>query len=88
VTVLYSLHRDVYKLPSAGVDLWLSVQVYPLAYLAEAGNTPVRVPTADGRGCRRAYRNWAIIAPGMTAAIPADDPLVVDYLRQVKAEEL
>ncbi len=88
VTILYSLYRDVYKIPSAGVDLWLSVQVYPPRDLGSFASSVGMAETVDGKGWRRAYRNWAIIAPGATAAIPADDPLVVDYLRQVKAEEL
>jgi hypothetical protein len=88
VTVVYSLYRDVYKIPSAGVDLWLSVHVYPVS---DTGSFAISVgiaQTANGKGWRRAYRNWTIIAPGATAAIPADDPLIVDYLRQVKVEEL
>jgi hypothetical protein len=88
VTILYSLHRDVYKIPSAGIDLWLSVQVYRPSDLGSFSSSVSIMHTADSKGWRRAYRNWAIIAPGATATIPADDPMVVDYLRQVKAQEL
>jgi hypothetical protein len=89
VTVLYSRHRDVYKLPSCGKDLWLSVEVYLLSDFGRAGGSSVgAAQTADGRAWRRLYRNWSIIVPGQTTAIPADDPLVVDYMRQVEAERL
>jgi hypothetical protein len=86
VTILYSLHREVYKIPSAGVDLWMSVQIYPPSDLGSFASSVGIAQTADGKGWRRAYRNWAIITPGATAAIPADDALVVDYLRRAKAE--
>jgi hypothetical protein len=88
VTIVYSLYRDVYKIPSAGFDLWLSVHVYPLADIGSFASDIGIAQTGNGKGWRRVYRNWAIIAPGATASIPADDPLVVDYLRQVKGEEL
>ena len=82
VTVLYSLAGDVYLIPSANVDLWLSVQVdaepHPGAVVQAAG----------GRGWRRAYRAVHVICAGHSVVLPADDPLVEDYLRQVKAEEL
>jgi hypothetical protein len=80
VTILYSLHRDVYKIPSANADLWLSVQVDVQRHPGAA------VHTADGRGWRRAYRARNVIYAGATAAIPADNPLVVDYLKQVRTE--
>jgi hypothetical protein len=87
VTVLYSAHRDVYKVPSCRADLWLSVQVYPsIDYDVAKGASVGQI--ADGRAWRRAYRGWAVIQPGQAVTLPADDPLVVDYLRQAKAEEL
>jgi hypothetical protein len=80
VTVLYSIVGDVYKVPSANADLWLSVQVDAEPHPGAA------VQTADGRGWRRAYCAVHLIYAGQSVALPADDPLVVDYLRQVKAE--
>ena len=82
VTVLYSLVGDVYKVPSANVDLWLSVQVDTEPHPGAA------VQTTEGKGWRRAYRAVHVICAGHSVALPADDPLVEDYLRQVKAEEL
>jgi hypothetical protein len=80
VTILYSIHRDVYRIPSANADLWLSVAVDAEPHPGAA------VQTAEGKGWRRAYRTRNVIYAGPTAAIPADNPLVIDYLRQVKAE--
>ena len=80
VTVLYSIVGDVYKVPSANVDLWLSVQVDAEPHPGAA------VQTADGSGWRRAYCAVHVIYAGRSVALAADDPLVVDYLRQVKAE--
>jgi len=82
VTVLYSAHRDIYKVPRCRTDLWLSVQIY-----SSPDNHEV-VQAARGNVWRRAYRGWAVIQPGQAVTLPADDPLVVDYLGQAKAEEL
>jgi len=81
VTVLYSSPgRNLYKLPSIGVDLWLSVQVYELADFGRSGGRGVGAArTADEKGWRRAYRYWSIIQPGDITTLPADDPLVLDY---------
>jgi len=84
VTVLYSEHRDLYKLPALGVDLWLSVQVYPMADFGRSGGGNVgAAKTVNGLGWRRSYRNWSIIAPGAVVTLPADDPVVADYANQV-----
>ena len=83
LTVLFSAHRDVYKIPSCRADLWLSVAVYQ-----EDEYNHVKVQTADGRAYRRAYRGSPIFPPAPPVTLPADDPLVVDYLHQAKAEEL
>ena len=84
VSVLYSAHRDVYKVPICRTDLWLSVQVYSI----QDSGSLLWASTADGRAWRRAYRGWIVIQPGNMVTLPADDPLVGDYLHQAKAEEL
>lgn len=84
VSILYSHHRDVYTIRSTGAGFWLSVQVF-----AEQDQRALMfAPTADGRAYRRMYRDWTIIRPGVIVTLPANDPLVVDFLRQVKAQEL
>ncbi|MBV8056080.1 MAG: hypothetical protein JO071_12670 [Deltaproteobacteria bacterium] len=75
MSVLYSARGDVYRIPSTGAEFWLSVEAKP------AGAEHI---VASGR---RYYKGYLIV-PGHVAALPADDPLVVDYLWQVKAEEL
>jgi hypothetical protein len=83
VTILYSVHRDAYKLPHVGKDLWLSVQVCPLEGFGRKGGSHVgAVQTANDRW-RLAYRSRGIIQPGATATIPEDDMMVVDYLTAV-----
>lgn len=82
VTVLYSIHRDVYKVPSAASTFWLSVLTY-----ADADQHP-SVQTADGHAWRRIYTGWTAAQPGAAVTLPMDDPLVVDYLRQTEAERL
>jgi hypothetical protein len=85
VTILYSLHRDIYKLPHAGKDLWLSVEVYPLADFGRKSGSGVGAIKTSNGGWRRAYRNWGIIQPGATATIPADDMMASDYLKALEA---
>jgi hypothetical protein len=82
VTVLYSRHGDVYKLPALGMDLWLSVETHPSFVPSVAA---ISVLTADGKASRRGYRNWSVIEPGRSAALPEEDPLVVDYTATVNA---
>jgi hypothetical protein len=84
VTVLYSVHHDVYKVPSLGVDHWLSVRVYALETF---GVSEFAVRTADRKGWRRLYNNWSIIMPGETVTLPADDPMVVDYAAATGAKK-
>jgi hypothetical protein len=82
VTVLYSLSKDLYRIPSIEKVCWLSVKVYPLPqstlrrddiYLGAS-------ITADGQGWRKAYAiRWRAIVQGDCVTIPVDDPMVKDY---------
>jgi hypothetical protein len=83
VTVLYSRHRDVYRLPTLGFDLWLSVEVHTCVSVPPNLGETVAT-SADGKGYRRAHRGWWMIEPGQSATLPEDDPLVVDYIAAVK----
>jgi hypothetical protein len=83
VTILYSLGRDLYRLPAIDKPCWLSVKVYPMP----AAELPAdqlylgAAITADGRGWRKAYsKAWRGIVGGDHATLPVDDPMVVDYL--------
>jgi hypothetical protein len=76
VSVLYSEHRALYRLPAMDLDIWLSVQVYSLA---DWGANIAAARTTDGKGWRKAYRNWSMIRGASLATLPADDPLVIDY---------
>jgi hypothetical protein len=76
VPVLYSRHRDVYKLPALGINLWLEVEVH----FAEYGMPEGQAITADGKGWRHVHTTWTNdMQHGDSAAIPATDPLTMDY---------
>jgi hypothetical protein len=76
VTVLYSRHRDVYKLPAMSLEMWLSVEVHS----AQFGVPEKMAATADRTGWRHVYTTWVGSMPaGDSAAIPANDPLALDY---------
>jgi len=81
VSVLYSVHRDVYRVPNWTSDLWLSVEVF-----GSATGSGAYLQTADGRGWRLVHHDNYVA--GAVVPYPADDPLVVDYMRLVKAREL
>ncbi len=76
VTVLYSLHRAVYTLPSLGLDMWLSTAVEPITISKPGASS---VTTANECGYRHAYHKWPSIVAGDQVTLPADDPMVLDY---------
>lgn len=86
LTVRYSASRDLYFVAAAvgQKEMWLSVAVYPLeARYRRATNAflgSVRCAEAD-RGFRKAYSTkWSMVAPEGSVTLPANDPLVADYL--------
>lgn len=64
VTVLYSRHGDLFKLPALALNTWMSVQA--------------DVPQADGSRKRHVQNSIAVIA-GARVALPANDPMVQEY---------
>ena len=85
MAVLYSRHRDVYKLPAMGKDLWLSVQVYPLTDFGRKGGATVGAARCADGSWWRAYRSGGMFQGGQTVAVPDDDSMVVDYLRELES---
>jgi len=81
ISVLYSVHRDVYRVPSLGSDLWLSVEIF-----GGTVSSGAYIQTADNKGWRLVYHGNYV--PGAIVPYPADDPLVIDYMRLVKAQKL
>lgn len=82
VTVLYSRHRDLYRVPGMDKACWLSVQTYlpPPTTLAVDVLYLGPSATADGQRWRKAYSlKWRAVMPGDQVTLPANDPLVLDY---------
>jgi hypothetical protein len=84
MTVLYSQHRDLYKLPALGKDFWMSVERRLVINQVMAPGT---AKSADGTARRRVYHNWSSIVPGITVALPETDALVADYVAYAATEE-
>lgn len=83
VSVLYSAHRDCYTLASERYGRWLSVEVQ--ANKPKAGEA---VLTAAGNGYRRVYAAANVLYNSSgRVALPANDPLVIDYLHQQAASK-
>jgi hypothetical protein len=83
VTILYSRGRDLYRVAPYDVSkqMWLSVAKFPLPLPAASSvRTPYLGAIQCAGGWRKAYSvEWSVIQPGLSAALPATDELVIDY---------
>jgi hypothetical protein len=82
VTILYSKDHDLYRVPSIDKPCWLSVKAYelPVVQLAADQIYLGGAMCANGLQWRKAYStSWRSIIAGDRVAVPADDPIVVDY---------
>ena len=82
VTILYSKDRDLYRMPAIDKPCWLTVKTYELPATQLAADAIYLGPSisADGKHWRKAFSSsWRSILTGDRVAIPADDPMVMDY---------
>lgn len=79
VTVLYSMARDVYRVPSMGKPVWLSVHRFSDAETPHDDVFYAISVGADEGTWRKAYKDSPVIVPGDHVTLPADDVLVKDY---------
>jgi len=89
VGVLYSEGHSLYCVPSLVGGFWLSVAVHSFPAPEVRKNIVYfgSVETADHQGWRSAYNRWGFTQGGDTVSLPADDPLVVDYVAAIKILE-
>jgi hypothetical protein len=82
VTILYSLGRDVYRVPTIDKGCWLSVAAYELPPKQLAIGAFYLGPSisADGKHWRKTFStDWKFIVAGDPVTVPVSDPMVVDY---------
>ena len=82
VTILYSKDRDLYRVPAIDKPCWLSVKTYELPAVQLQPDRIYLGPSiaADGKAWRKAFAlTWRSIIAGASVAVPADDPMVLDY---------
>jgi hypothetical protein len=83
MTVVYSQGHDLYRVApyDAAKGMWVSVTKFPMPLPSPlVPRMPYLGVVQCGAGWRKAYSvDWSVVQPGITATLPENDPLVIDY---------